>query len=889
MRNRSVVELAEIGPDDLADVGGKALNLGRMITAGLPVPPAFCVTTDAYRRVVGDRLDDVIVALATVVDPGQVGRLAERARQIVLTAPVPRDLATVIIERYAALGSDTPVAVRSSATAEDLPGASFAGQQDTYLNVVGADAVLDATRRCWASLWTDRAVSYRRTQGIDHGEVNLAVVVQEMIDACVAGVMFTANPVTGSRAQLVIDASPGLGESVVSGTVNPDRFVVQTATGQVVEERLGDKRTAVWSVVGGGTETAILPGTAAPCLSRDQLVDLTAMARRVSQEYDSPQDTEWAIGADGSVWLTQARPITTLYPLPPFRPPADGVRVYWCGSLAQGLTRPITPMGQATFRLMGTSVATLAGRPPADRLAGPNGLVIAGERLFADITPLLRHRRARMVLNRILGVMEARTKSVLESLQHDPRFAAAPSDRKGQEALPIVVSLLARTKLPLRAAVGLASPAAALWATDRVEASVRNRWMIPADATPLERLAAVEERLRTDTFPIMPRVFGYAVAGLVSLAAARRLAGRQLDSALFDDVRRGLPHNVTTEMDLELWSLASRIRDDPDAAAVLTSTDSMALTEAFRRSTLPAVVQTGLARFLQRYGHRAVAEIDLGLPRWSDEPTHLLGMLANYLQLADAAMAPDRQFARGAEVGADAVATIISRTRRDGWSGPLRARLAALALDRARRLIGLRERPKSILVYALGAARRELQIVGDAAVAAGGIEAQDDIFFVDLPQARRALTGIDLRAEVRRRRGTYDLELRRRHIPRLLLSDGTEPETLLRVEVPEGALVGSPASVGSVTGRARVVLDPSGARLDPGEILVAPSTDPGWTPLFLTAGGLVMEMGGAMSHGAVVAREYGIPAVVGVPDATSRITTGQQVVVDGAAGTVRLG
>ena len=358
-----LVDLSDIGPDDLARVGGKALNLGRMLRADLPVPPGFCITTPAYRRVVGDRLAESLVALTGNATAGD--QWSEQLRRIVRDAPVPDDLARAIAESYRALGDDVPVAVRSSATAEDLPGASFAGQQDTYLNVVGTDAVLDATRRCWASLWTERAVSYRTTQGIDHAEVALAVVVQRMVDADVAGVMFTANPVTGNRRQLVVDASPGLGESVVSGSVNPDRFVLDAATGTAVEVTVGDKRTAVRSVAGGGTRTVDTNASADPCLTTAQLHSLTALAAAVTAVYDDPQDTEWAIDADGVAWLTQARAITTLYPVPESGG-SGGDRVFLCASLAQGLTRPITPMGRAAFRLIGTS-RRHRGRSPAGR------------------------------------------------------------------------------------------------------------------------------------------------------------------------------------------------------------------------------------------------------------------------------------------------------------------------------------------------------------------------------------------------------------------------------------------------------------------------------------------------------------------------------------------
>ena len=795
---------------------------------------------------------------------------------------MPDDLADAITARYRTLGDDVPVAVRSSATAEDLPGASFAGQQDTYLNVVGAEAVLQATRRCWASLWTERAVSYRTSQGIDHAEVSLAVVVQRMVDADVAGVMFTANPVTGNRRQLVVDASPGLGESVVSGSVNPDRFVLDATTGVAVEVTVGDKRTAVRAVAGGGTRTEDANVSSRACLTPAQLRSLTALAGAVGVVYDSPQDTEWAIDADGNTWLTQARAITTLYPVP--ESAAAGDRVFLCASLAQGLTRPITPMGRAAFRLIGTSAATLAGHPPADRLRGPSGFVDSGQRIFVDITPLLRHPRARRVAVRVAGVMEARTRAVLQHLEDDPRFT--PDQAPTGRAWPVVARILARTRAPLRLVHALISPSSAHRRVDRIEQAVRDRWRIPTAATAVDRLDAVEERLGTDTFLVMPTVFPYAAAGLLSIAIAQRLAPAEVGPVAFAEVRRGLPHNVTTEMDLDLWLLASRIAQDPAAVQALGSMSAPAAAQAYARGALPDAIQDGLTDFLAAYGHRAVAEIDLGMPRWRDDPTHLLGVLANYLQLEDPDLAPERQFADGARIARAAIDRIVMTTRRSGPAGPLRAVVVRLALQRARALIGLRERPKSLWVYALAAARAELQRVGEAAVAAGAIEERDDIFFLDLSQARRALAGADHRAEVAHGRESYAVELRRRHIPRVLLSDGTEPETLIRSDTPEGALVGSPASVGLVSGRARVILDPAGAHLEPGEILVAPSTDPGWTPLFLTAAGLVMEMGGSMSHGAVVAREYGLPAVVGVPDATSRIRTGQWVTVDGAAGSV---
>jgi pyruvate,water dikinase len=340
-------------------------------------------------------------------------------------------------------------------------------------------------------------------------------------------------------------------------------------------------------------------------------------------------------------------------------------------------------------------------------------------------------------------------------------------------------------------------------------------------------------------------------------------------------------------MDLELWSVATAIRADEAASVALRRESAAELAERYRAGTLPPVLQTGLRGFLDRYGHRAVAEIDVGVPRWAEDPTHVLGVLGNYLRLDGAARAPDAVFARGAAQAESMVAALADRARR---RGPLRGRAVAVALDRTRQLAGVRELPKFDIVLVLAQARRELLRIGEELAARGRLARAEDVFFLDLGEVAAILEGRDVRDvrdDVAGRRADHDREMGRRHVPRVLLSDGTEPEARTGIEpAADGALVGIAASSGSATGPARVVLDPAGAHLAPGEILVAPSTDPGWTPLFLTAGGLVMEMGGANSHGAVVAREYGIPAVVGVPDATTEITTGQQLTVDGTRGLV---
>ncbi|HEX6342748.1 PEP/pyruvate-binding domain-containing protein [Umezawaea sp.] len=869
--DRLIRDFTSIDAGMLAAVGGKAANLGELTTAGLPVPPGFCVTTEAYRQVAED------ADLAALLE-GDHGDLAATARDLLLAAPMPDGVRDALLAGYAGLGQDVPVAVRSSATAEDLPFASFAGQQDTYLNVVGQDAVVDAVRRCWASLWTDRAVAYRESNGIDHRAVRLAVVVQEMVQSAVAGVLFTANPVTGRRGEAVVDAGPGLGEAVVSGAVNPDHFVVDTLTGEILERRLGDKRLVVRSLPGGGTEQVEHVQDGA-CLTDEQVRDLARLGARVEAHYGSPQDTEWALDADGVLWLTQARPITTLFPLPAGATAGDP-RAFFCFSVAQGLQRPITPSGSAGFRLLSAGISELFGFPVAHRVDGARVYREAGQRLFLDVTTVLRSKPGRVIAPRVLDVMEARSAVVLRGLFDDPRFPLTRTSWR-----PFVrrfLTIAARYRLPVHLVRSVVNPASAHRRMDRIAADQAALLSIPDSATAAQRLDHCEELLGERTIRVMPWIFPLAVGGFLLLGLAGKVLGRRLEPGDLQGVLRGLPHNVTTEMDLELWDLATVIRADEESSRTISTTPARDLADRFHAGSLPPVAQTGLAEFLAKWGHRAVAEIDLGLPRWSDDPAHLLGVLANYLRLDDPTLAPDAQFARGA---AEAEATIDRLARR---AGPVRGRFVRFALGRARSLAGLREMPKYRLIVALGHVRGQIGLVGAELAADGVLDSADDVFFLDFTEMREALAGKDFRAVVAERHESYDQEVRRRRIPRVLLSDGTEPEAVASANAPAapGALVGTPASAGTVTGVARVVLDPVGAHLEPGEILVAPSTDPGWTPLFLTAGALVMEMGGANSHGAVVAREYGIPAVVGVPDAVTRISTGQRIVVDGALGTV---
>lgn len=844
-----VLDLAQLSAADFVAVGGKAANLGELIRAGFDVPSGFCITTEAYRRAVH----------GTVVEEGTMTD-ASTARAAVMAAPIPAEVESAVRAAYSRLGVG-PVAVRSSATAEDLPGASFAGQQDTYLGVTGINDVLSAVQRCWASLWTDRAVAYRKAHDISGAGVALAVVVQTMVDAESAGVLFTADPVTGRRRQAVLDAARGLGESVVSGSVDPDHFVIDTATGRILDRRRG-----------GGDAVSV---------TDSQVVALASLGDRVERTFGTPQDIEWATDGDGKLWLTQSRPITTLFPVPvrDAPKPPDEVRAFFCISLAQGLHRPITPMGIAAFRVIGAGFLDLIGRRPARIADGPGGLAVGGDRLFVDATPIVRSAAGRAIFPRALDVMEARSAVVLRGLFEDPRFAVVPGSRR--RFLRAFFHAAARIRAPFVFAQALAEPRAAQRRVRRLEAEVR-AFDAPA-GTIADRVDGVVD-LIFRAMPYAPRSLPGAAAGFAMLGLAQRLLGPAIRPGDIQTVLRSAPDNVTTQMDLDLWELAVHARADADSAVALETGSARELADRFLDGVLPPVLQHAMIAFLDRYGHRAVAEIDLGMPRWADDPAHLFGVLSGYLRLGADAGTPAQHFAEGA---AEATAMIETLYRRARPHRRIRARVARSCLRRARALVGMREAPKYLVILALRQARETMLGIGRELAAAGALANPQDVFFLDFEETKRIAAGDDLRAVIHERRARYDTELQRRHVPRVLLSDGTEPEAVgAAAAVAEGALRGTPASAGTVTGTARVILDPIGAELQPGEILVAPSTDPGWTPLFLTAGGLVMEMGGANSHGAVVAREYGIPAVVGVARATELISTGDGLTVDGAAGVV---
>ncbi|GCE51157.1 pyruvate,water dikinase [Thermosporothrix hazakensis] len=467
--------------------GGKAYNLSELTRAGFPVPPGFTITTDAY-LLITQQLDlaPLLDELEQTKEPERLAELAARMRARIHEAPIPKELEQTIIQAYRQLGPSQPVAVRSSATSEDLPFASFAGQQDTYLNIVGEAAVLDAVRRCWASLWTERAVSYRAKNGIDPHTVRLAVVVQRLIDSRVAGVLFTANPLTGKRRQAVIDASPGLGEAVVSGAVNPDHFVVDTLAGRILERHIGEKQLQIRATAGGGTERVALSSANEACVSDEQIRELARLGQRVEQHYGAPQDIEWSIDVQGKLWLLQARPITTLYPLPADAPDSDDkLRVYFSLNVVQGVFRPFTPLGSSLLKRVGTAIATFLGMPPAT--PEPTFLKDAGMRLFLDMTTPLRNVVARQLLIALMGSAESRTQPIFKQLVQDKRLSLTRTSRGA--SLLFTLRILLRLRLPSRILRGMLRPEQAVQMRATLLAELERTLQVPAscDRSPTAR------------------------------------------------------------------------------------------------------------------------------------------------------------------------------------------------------------------------------------------------------------------------------------------------------------------------------------------------------------------------------------------------------------------
>ncbi len=880
MNRPLTVAFDQIEPGSLPIVGGKGANLGALAQAAMPVPPGFCVTTEAFAQfMAGVDSADLFARLDALGadDVDEVRRVGSQVRATLLESPVPPRVADAVIGAWRSAGSEEAYAVRSSATAEDLPEASFAGQQDTYLNVLGAADLIDAVHRCWVSLFTDRAIVYRIRNGFAHDEVGLSVVVQQMVMAEISGVAFSADPLTSDRTLVTIDAAFGLGEALVSGAVTPDAYKVEKATLSIVDRNVADKKIAIVGQPGGGVATIELgpERRSRPALDDVRIQQVAELTRRVEDHYGQPQDVEWAF-AGNQLFLLQARPITSLFPVDQLTSPDGTLHVFFSMGHQQNMTGAMTPLGLSTVRCVipfghkdGTIESSHVGA--------------AGGRLYADITPALRHPVARRVVPGLLGSFHALAPDTL-------RLAMAREglEGSGPPASPrflVFVAGLGRQVLASlfwRDLTGV--PAEAMDVIDQTGVSLRRSLEDLDDEALVARLVQAMPEL------ILPAL--HWIPAFMAGELARRLVGRLAEHWELDGVSEtfdlGLPGNAVTDMNLALGDLAETARANPELIARFDQLDGggrdWLAAAAEVEGSVPFL--SAMESFLGRYGSRGTAEIDLAAPRWHEEPIPLLQVIASSLQ-----QPAGSHTAQPASVDAARTAAWNALRRRAGRGplGPLRRRLLDRLLHVVEHGSVLREHHKFLVVEQLRIVKEFVGQLAEALVDDGVLADRDDIWFFSWPEIQ------DLQGQNRLDAETTATERRAEHgkyqtmtPPMVITSDGAVPIADYDVDAPPGALVGSPVSGGVVEGVARVVHDPSSETVEPGEVLVASFTDPGWTPLFVNSAALVMEVGGLMTHGSVVAREYGIPAVVGVRGATERIKSGDRIRVDGDQGFVMI-
>ncbi|MEU8843974.1 rifamycin-inactivating phosphotransferase [Streptomyces roseus] len=868
-RERYVLALDEVGETQVAVVGGKGAHLGGLSRIeGVRVPGGFCVTTYAFRRMLAQApsIADLLDELSRVNpdDREAIRTLGARTRRTIEDTPVPDDVAAAIWQALAGLGEQAPYAVRSSATAEDLPTASFAGQQDTYLNVMGPEAIIRHVSRCWASLFTERAVAYRQRNGIDHRTVHMAVVVQRMVFPQASGILFTADPVTGDRKAATVDAGFGLGEALVSGLVNPDVFTVRD--GQVVAKAIAAKQLEVTALPDGGTREVAIDARRQeqPALTDAQAVRLAGLGRRIEAYFGSPQDIEWCL-VDGEFEIVQSRPITTLFPVP--ESDDEENHVYVSVGHGQMMTDPMKPLGYSMWQL--TAMVAMHE---------------AGGRLFVDVTRRLASPASRAGLLDAMGKGDPLIRDALETVLDREGFVPVLPDAgpggppPGGAPAPIETDPALVAGLIERSEASIAA----------LERDIRTK---SGPALFEFLLEAFEEHKRALGDPLSIRAI---MAGMeATWWLNERLREWLGEKNAADTLTLSAPGNITSEMGLALLDVADVIRPYPHVVAFLEGVlDEDFLDEDFLDglAKLPggAEARDAIEAYLDRYGMRCVGEIDITRPRWRERPGTLVPVILDNVRNFEPGAA-GRRFEQGLEKARAKEREVLSGLRALS-DGERKAEETKAMIDRVRTFIGYREYPKYGIISRYFVYKRALLEEAERLVRAGVIPEREDVFYLtfrefhDVVRANR----LDDRQLVQRRKEAF----RSYHAltpPRVLTSDGEAlTGAYRRDDVPAGALVGVPVSAGTSEGRARVILDMADADLEEGDILVTPFTDPSWSPLFVAIAGLVTEVGGLMTHGAVIAREYGLPAVVGVEQATRLIRDGQRIRVHGTDGYVEI-
>jgi pyruvate,water dikinase len=852
---RTIRRFDELGRGAVDVAGGKGANLGELTTAGVPVPPGFVLTTAAYRGFVAETgIGEKVLGLASVppeAGPEEYEAASAGIRELFEAATVPDATARELLGAAADLG-DGPVAVRSSATAEDLADASFAGQQDTYLDVQGEDRVLTAVRDCWASLWTARAMAYRARQVIAPSDVALAVVVQRMVDADAAGVMCTANPTNGRRNETLISAAWGLGESVVSGSVTTDDVVVEMPGGRVVSRTTASK-SVMTVATGDGTTEQPVPAAQRDrqVLDDDGAVALARLGARIEAHFGSPQDVEWA-RAGGEFWIVQARPVTAL-PAPEADPPTDWsvpdptAAYYLRASIVEQLPDPLSPL---FADLVDGSVARSL-QALFRELIGQN-VLREGEVGLPTVNGYAYYRYSRAALGRIM----LRSPAALRSMT-----------TTGTRSAPARWSSYSRPRY--------------VDALDTWTARPVGELTLP------ELLGGVVELLDagTEYYTAVQTIIPIAVTSEVLFTTYyERLVRRAGDPPALTFLLGFDSMPIRAEKSLH--ELATWVAGHDDLAAVLRA--GGVPMDHDRPGVDPETWQEWLARFrahLDRYGH-TVYNLDFLHAVPADDPAPLLETLRFYLDGAGAGADPHLRQRRAAERREDATAAVLARL------DPARRAVFVRLLRWAQGAAPVREDALADVGLAWPQLRRMLHEAGDRLVGAGRIEHAADVFWLR-PDEVLSPERESLRAVVEERKAVW--RGRRRATPPQVLPTGTWWERLegmmpaTSADQTGNVIRGTGASGGQVTASARVLGGPADfGRMRPGDVLVAAITTPAWTSLFPMASGVVTDVGGPLSHSSIVAREYGIPAVLGTAVATRRIPDGARIRVDGDAGTVTL-
>lgn len=880
MEKHYILSFDQISKKDLPLVGGKGANLGEMTKAEFPVPFGFCVTTESYKEFIHyNDLFEFIHQAVRDAKPENISETGQKIRSRINQAEIPTELNDAIVSAIRKVGIDNYYAVRSSATTEDSAFASFAGQQDTYLNIKGESSLINSIKDCWASLFTDRAILYRVQNKIEHEKVHMSVVVQKMVLPDIAGIMFTADPISGHRGIISIDASYGLGEALVSGHVSPDIYKFNKNSLQIENKTIADKKLAIVPVQGGGTRKVEITGEKSKnqVMADTQIVKLAKLGMEIEKHYGSPQDIEWCMEG-GSLYIVQSRPITSLFPLPEPVPKDKDLHAYISLNHIQVMTDPISPLGLDIFRNMITSSSE------ARRKSQYSFFPVAAGRIYADASAVLQSKKARNALISALSNMDSMSAGALSELVNRPDFERKIKKSKGimwtaaKIAVPALVKIIYILLFKnTEGTVDYINNFIGQY-EKKVEEAINN------EKQGIKRLDAINEHGAFIHY-FLKEIIPNLAPGLISLKLLEKMEKKLLGTNHYvNTISKGMEGNVTTEMGLLTGDLADMIRKSPELIKEFENEDYRSLASRINSLKEHDEFKKTFNFFMHKYGIRASGEIDIARERWVENPKPLAKTILSIVNTSREGLHRQEYNAliQNAKMAAEEMVKEVEVKH-----GKVKAKIIKRLIKVLRTNLPIREHHKFLMMRQMMIFKRALLEEARVLVEEGQLAEERDIFYVGMQELYKAIeSGESLIGLVKQRKEEYE-HFSKLKAPRVMTSDGEEIKAVIKIEnLPEGALAGIPVSSGVIEGIAKVIIDPSKDSLNKGEILVAPFTDPGWTPLFINAAGLVMEVGGQLTHGTVVAREYGIPAVVGIADATKLIKTGQKIRVDGNAGYV---